>query len=317
MTAESTTTARTPGAAAGPDRAAAGSTPPRRRPSGIYPSRPVKNRLLRVIIKHAVLGSLLFAILYPLLWMVAASFRPSNEVFTTIGLFSGSFTFDNYVSGWSEGQVNFSQYFWNSTVITVLTIVGTLFACSLAAYAFARLEFPFRRVLFAIMLATMLLPTHVTLVPQYILFNELGWVNTYLPLVVPHWLGVEAFYIFLMVQFIRGLPRELDESARIDGCGHFRIFGRIIMPLALPAIGTTAMFTFIASWNNFLGPLLYLNRDSLKTVPLGLSAFLDSTGASTYGPLFAMATLSLVPIVGFFIVSQRLLIEGIATTGLK
>ncbi len=167
------------------------------------------------------------------------------------------------------------------------------------------------------MLGTMLLPTHVTLVPQYILFNNLGWVNTYFPLVVPHWLGVEAFYIFLMVQFIRGLPRELDESARIDGAGHWRIFSRIIMPLALPAIGTTAMFTFISSWNNFLGPLLYLNRDDLKTVPLGLSAFLDATGASTYGPLFAMATLSLAPIVGFFIVSQRLLIEGIATTGLK
>lgn len=306
MTTEAIVTRRTPG-----------SPRPRRRTNGIYPTKPVKNRVLRALIKHAVLASFLFAILYPLLWMVFASLRPSNEVFTTIGLFGSSFTFDNYVQGWSGGQVNFSQYFINSTIVTVLTIVGTLFACSLAAYAFARLEFPFRRTLFAIMLATMLLPTHVTLVPQYILFNNLGWINTYLPLVVPHWLGVEAFYIFLMVQFIRGLPRELDESARLDGCGHFRIFGRIIMPLALPAIGTTAMFVFISSWNNFLGPLLYLNRDSLKTVPLGLSNFLDSTGASTYGPLFAMATLSLVPIIAFFIVSQRLLIEGIATTGLK
>lgn len=286
------------------------------RPANIYPKRPVKNRVVRSIVRHALLACLLFAILYPLVWMVAASFRPSNEVFTTIGLVGNSFTLDNYVNGWS-GRINFSRYFVNSTIITVLTILGTLFACSLAAYAFARLEFPFRRTLFAIMLATMLLPTHVTLVPQYILFNNLGWVNTYLPLIVPHWLGVEAFYIFLMVQFIRGLPRELDESARIDGAGHGRIFAQIIMPLALPAIGTTAMFTFISSWNNFLGPLLYLNRDELKTVPLGLSAFLDSTGASTYGPLFAMATLSLAPIVGFFIVSQKLLIEGIATTGLK
>jgi multiple sugar transport system permease protein len=292
--------------------------PPNRRwARSIYPQQPVKNRFVRGFVRHALLACLLFVILYPLVWMVAASFRPSNEVFSTIGLIGSTFTLDNYTAGWSGGQVNFSRYFLNSTVVTVLTIMGTLFACSLAAYAFARLEFPFRRTLFAAMLATMLLPTHVTLVPQYILFNNLGWVNTFYPLVVPHWLGVEAFYIFLMVQFIRGLPRELDESARIDGAGHWRIFSRIIMPLALPAIGTTAMFTFISSWNNFLGPLLYLNRDELKTVPLGLSAFLDATGASTYGPLFAMATLSLAPIVGFFIVSQRLLIEGIATTGLK
>ncbi|MDQ4138215.1 MAG: carbohydrate ABC transporter permease, partial [Actinomycetota bacterium] len=194
---------------------------------------------------------------------------------------------------------------------------GTLISSSLTAYAFARLEFPFKRTLFAILLGTMLLPYHVTLVPQYILFNQLGWVNTYLPLTVPRFLGVEAFFIFLMVQFIRTLPRELDESARIDGAGHFGIFGRIIMPLALPAIGTTAMFTFIASWNDFLGPLLYLNRADLQTVPLALNTFLDSTGENAFGELFAMSTLSLAPIVGFFIVSQRLLIEGIATTGMK
>ncbi|MAO81931.1 MAG: sugar ABC transporter permease [Nocardioides sp.] len=288
-----------------------------RRSWQLYPSREVKHPVVRAIVKHTLLICLLVVMLYPLIWMVAASFRPSNEVFNGLGLTGSEFTFENYVIGWSEGQVNFSQYFVNSTVVTVLTILGNLFACSLAAYAFARMEFPFRRTLFAIMLVTMLLPMHVTLVPQYILFNALGWVNTYLPLVVPHWLGVEAFFIFLMVQFIRGLPRELDESARLDGCGHFGIFLRIIMPLSLPAIGTTAMFTFVWSWNNFLGPLLYLNQDSVKTVPLGLSAFLDSTGASTYGPMFAMATLSLAPIVGFFIVSQRLLVEGIATTGMK
>jgi len=282
-----------------------------------FPRQASKNLVVRAIVKHALLVCLLLVMIYPLIWMVAASFRPSNEAFNGIGLLGSRFTFENYVSGWSEGQINFSRYFLNSLVITVLSIIGNLIAASLAAYAFARLEFPFRRVLFALMLGTMLLPMHVTLVPQYMLFNSFGWVNTILPLVVPKWLATDAFFIFLMVQFIRGVPRELDESARIDGCGHFRIFGRIIMPLALPAIGTTALFTFIWTWNDFLGPLLYLNKDSMKTVPLGLNAFLDATGASSYGPLFAMATLSLAPIVGFFIVSQRLLIEGIATTGLK
>jgi len=291
--------------------------PPEKRRPLRFASRPVKNPVLKAIIRHALLIALLVIILYPLLWMVGASLRPSNEAFNGIGLLGSRLTFENFAQGWSTGSYDFSRYFVNSTFVTLLTIAGNLFACTLAAYAFARLEFPLKNLLFAIMLGTMLLPMHVTLVPQYVLFNNLGWVNTYLPLVVPHWLGVEAFYIFLMVQFIRGLPRELDESARLDGCGHVRIFLRIILPLSLPAIGTTAMFTFISAWNDFLGPLLYLNQDELKTVPLALSTFLDATGASTYGPLFAMATLSLAPIVAFFIVSQRLLIEGIATTGLK
>ncbi len=286
-------------------------------PRRLFPARLVKNRLLTGIIRHTLLVCLLVVILYPLLWMVAASFRPNNEIFNGLGLFSGSFTLENYANGWAAGQQGFSRYFLNSTLVTVLSIVGNLISCSLTAYAFARLEFPFKRTLFAILLGTMLLPYHVTLVPQYVLFNELGWINTYLPLIVPRFLGTEAFFIFLMVQFIRTLPRELDESARLDGAGHFGIFARIIMPLALPAIGTTAMFTFIASWNDFLGPLLYLNRADLHTVPIALNTFLDSTGENAFGELFAMSTLSLAPIVGFFIVSQRLLIEGIATTGMK
>jgi multiple sugar transport system permease protein len=196
-------------------------------------------------------------------------------------------------------------------------VVGNVVACSMAAYAFARLAFPFKKTMFALMLGTMLLPYHVTLVPQYVLFNELAWINTILPLVVPKFLATDAFFIFLMVQFIRTLPQELDDAARMDGCGHVGIFRRIVLPLSIPAIGTTALFTFIATWNDFLGPLLYLVRPETWTVAQGLNGFLDATGESAYGPLFAMATLSLAPIVGFFLVAQRLLIEGIATSGLK
>jgi multiple sugar transport system permease protein len=188
----------------------------------------------------------------------------------------------------------------------------------MAAYAFARLEFPLKRVLFALLLGTLLLPYHVTLVPQYILFNKLHLINTIVPLVAPKYFAVDAFFVFLMVQFIRALPRDLDDAARIDGCGNVRIFLRIIMPLCLPAIGTTALFTFINSWNDFLGPLLYLNNGQRWTLPLGLNAFLDASGGeSSYGALFAMATLSLAPLVGFFVAFQRLLVEGIATSGIK
>ena len=147
--------------------------------------------------------------------------------------------------------------------------LGNIISCSLAAYAFARLNFPGKRVLFALVLATLLLPYQVTIVPQYVLFNELAWINTILPLTVPKFLATDAFFVFLMVQFIRTLPRELDEAARLDGCGHIGIFLRVILPLSLPAIGTTAMFTFVRTWDDFLGPLLYLNNPDRWTVAAG------------------------------------------------
>ncbi len=283
----------------------------------IFGSRRSRNPLVLALARHTVLVAVLLVILYPLLWMVGASFRPSNEAFGTLSILPGNFTTENYVEGWSLGNLNFSRYFLNSLVITLLAVVGNVVACSMAAYAFARLTFPFKKTMFALMLGTMLLPYHVTLVPQYVLFNELAWINTILPLVVPKFLATDAFFIFLMVQFIRTLPQELDDAARIDGCGHVGIFRRVILPLSIPALGTTALFTFINTWNDFLGPLLYLVRPETWTVAQGLNGFLDATGESAFGPLFAMATLSLAPIVGFFLVAQRLLIEGIATSGLK
>jgi multiple sugar transport system permease protein len=283
----------------------------------IFGRRRSRNPLVLALARHALLVAILVVILYPLLWMVGASFRPSNEAFGTLSVLPGNVTTENYVEGWSFGNLNFSRFFLNSVVITLLAVVGNVVACSMAAYAFARLTFPYQKTMFALMLGTMLLPYHVTLVPQYVLFNELAWINTILPLVVPKFLATDAFFIFLMVQFIRTLPQELDDAARMDGCGHVGIFRRIVLPLSIPALGTTALFTFISTWNDFLGPLLYLVRPETWTVAQGLNGFLDATGESAYGPLFAMATLSLAPIVGFFLVAQRLLIEGIATSGLK
>lgn len=281
--------------------------------------KPSKNPVVISITRHSVLIIILCGMLYPLLWMISASFRPNTEIFTSLGLFSTHYTLSNYADGWTGGgSLNFSQYFVNSVIISGLAVIGNVIASSLTAYAFARLEFRFKRTLFALLLGTLLLPYHVTLVPQYILFNKLNLINTFAPLIAPHFLATNAFFVFLMVQFIRALPRELDDAARLDGAGYFGIFTRIVMPLALPAIGTTALFTFINTWNDFLGPLLYLNNSQLFTVPLGLNAFLDSTGGqSSYGSLFAMATLSLVPLIGFFIAFQKLLIEGIATSGIK
>jgi multiple sugar transport system permease protein len=160
-------------------------------------------------------------------------------------------------------------------------------------------------------------PAPRPLIPQYILFRELGWTNTYLPFVVPKMLGTDAFFVFLLVQFFRAIPREIDEAARVDGCGHLGIFLRIILPLSKPALATTAIFTFIYSWNDFFTPLLYLSDAHLYTVPLALRAFIDTTSGSAFGALFAMSVLSLLPVLGVFVAFQKLLTEGIATTGLK
>jgi multiple sugar transport system permease protein len=284
----------------------------------LFPRRQPRSRLVAALARHAVTIAVLLAMLYPVLWMVDASFRPNGMIGTTYLPFAGDFTTENYEAGLSPtSTLNFNRYFVNSTIIAVLAVIGNIIGCTLAGYAFARLQFPFRRTLFAVLMGTLLLPYQVTMVPQYILFNELGWLNTYLPLVVPRFLATDAFYVFLAVQFIRGLPRELDEAARIDGCGHWSIFFRVITPLLGPAIATTAMFTFVNAWNDFLGPRLYLSDTNLYTVPQGLVQFVDSTGSSSVGALFAMATLAIAPVVGFFLASQRLLTQGIATTGLK
>jgi multiple sugar transport system permease protein len=167
------------------------------------------------------------------------------------------------------------------------------------------------------MLATLMLPHHVILIPQYILFREFDWLNTYLPFFIPKILATDAFFIFLLVQFFRAIPRDLDEAARLDGCGHVRIFLRIILPLSKPALATTAIFTFIYSWNDFFTPLIYLTDTSLYTVPLALRSFIDATASSAFGSLFAMSIVSLLPVLGIFIAFQKLLVEGIATSGMK
>jgi multiple sugar transport system permease protein len=162
-----------------------------------------------------------------------------------------------------------------------------------------------------------MLPFHVTVVPQYIIFHHLNWTNTLLPLIIPKFFGVDAFFIFLMVQFIRGIPVELEEAAMIDGCSRFGMFRRIILPLIVPALVTTTIFTFIWTWNDFFSQLLYLNTQEHFTISLGLRQFLDASGVSAWGPMFAMTTVSLVPVLLVFFFFQRRLVEGIATTGLK
>jgi multiple sugar transport system permease protein len=272
---------------------------------------------VRRLARHIVLIAVGIVMIYPLLWMLASSFKPGALIFSEPGLIPTDFTTENYSLGWNALSHPFTHYLMNSFMVVAGSVVGNLASCSLAAYAFARLNFRFRRLWFAIMLMSIMLPIHVIIVPQYVLFSELGWLNTFLPLIVPKLLATDAFFVFLMVQFFRGVPRDLDEAARIDGAGHARIFLQIMLPLAVPALATTAIFTFIWTWNDFFSQLIFLTEPDLYTVPIALRAFLDSTGQSSWGAMFAMSIVSLVPLFLIFLLGQRYLVRGIATTGLK
>jgi len=267
--------------------------------------------------KHALLVAASLFMLYPLLWMLASAFKPEHLIFSDLSLWPKEWKWTNFSQGWNGLSATFTQFYINSFIVAGLSVAGNLIACSLAAFAFARLDFPLKRLWFVLMLGTLMLPYHVTLIPQYVLFLKLDWVGTFLPLVVPKFLAVDAFFIFLMVQFFRGIPRELDEAAMMDGCGPWRIYWKILLPLSTPVLATAAIFSFIWSYDDFFGPLVYLNDVHRYTVPLALRTFVDDTGRSDWGPLFAMSVLSLVPLLAIFLFCQRFLIQGIAMSGLK
>lgn len=273
-------------------------------------------RRLHGIALHAFLVLLCLAMLYPLLWMVRGSVLPEDQIFSG-DMVPRELVPSNYPEGWSANPPGFGRFLLNSALVSAGAVIGNLVACTLAAYAFARVDFPLKRLWFALMLVTVMIPVHATLIPQYTIFTALGWVDTYLPLIVPKFLATDAFFIFLLVQFMRSIPREMDEAAEIDGCGHLQRFGRVLLPMMTPALATTAVFTFIWTYEDFMGPLIYLADINRYTVPLGLRMFMNSMGESSYGQLFAMTALSLVPVFIVFMLFQRRLIEGIATTGLK
>ncbi|GAA2516817.1 carbohydrate ABC transporter permease [Streptomyces longisporus] len=267
------------------------------------------------------IGSLLVlaVVLYPVVWVIGASFKPSKDIINSLQLFPAHPILKNF-KGLADGiaDISIRTFFQNSLLYAGGAVVGILISCSLTAYAFAKIRFAGRNLLFSLMIGTLLLPYHVLLIPQYVMFQKLELINTYVPLLLGKYLATEAFFVFLMVQFMRNLPRELDEAARIDGCGHLRIYWSIVLPLCRPALITSAIFTFINAWNDFMGPLIYLNEPGKYTVSLGMMMFRDSDGvAANYGGLIAMSLVALLPVLLFFLAFQRYLIDGMATSGLK
>jgi len=284
--------------------------PPRR--------RRVKRKTWQTVIWLVVLIALTALVLYPLVWLGISTLKPNSEFGQNPGLIPQQPTFDNYLKVFDGiAGVPLWQFFGNSLILAVLAVVGTVLSSALAAYAFARIQFKGLGILFAAMIGTLLLPFHVVIIPQYILFNNLGLVDTFWPLVLPKFLATEAFFVFLLVQFMRQMPRDMDEAARIDGAGHVRIFWAIILPLVKPALITCAIFAFIWSWNDFLGPLLYLTSPENYPLPIALRLYNDQSSTSDFGATVTASFLALVPVLLFFLVFQRFLVDGVATQGLK
>ncbi len=276
------------------------------------------SRKITTVSFHTFIILLGIVMLYPIIWMVASSLKPADEVFrNAASLIPSKLMWQNYVEGWKGfGNVSFATFFKNSFVVTILAVIGQVISSAVVAYGFARIRFPGRKILFAAMIITMLLPAQILLIPQYIMFVGFDWIDTYLPLIIPHYFGT-PFFIFLIMQFIQGIPRELDESANIDGCGKFRTFIQIIIPMTLPAIATTTVFSFYWKWDDFMGPLLYLHSPMKYTVSIALKSFSDPSSVTNWSAMFAMSTLSLIPSFVIFLCFQRYLVEGISTTGLK
>ena len=278
-----------------------------------------KKRLISKIIYHVLVCGFGLIMIYPLIWMVMSSFEETNTIFATAGsLIPEKFILENYANGWKGfGNVSFAAFFRNSLFISIIATIGTVISSALAAFGFSRCHFKGRKFLFAAMLVTMMLPAQVLMIPQYLWYQKLGWVGTYIPLIVPYFFAIQGFFVYLMINFIDGIPKELDEAAKIDGCSYYSIFARIIFPLIKPALVTAGIFSFMWRWDDFLSALLYVNDSAKYPVSLALKLFCDPGSSSDYGAMFAMATLSVLPAVIIFIFFQRYLVEGIATSGLK
>jgi multiple sugar transport system permease protein len=271
-------------------------------------------RLLRKILPHSVLlaGAAMFSI--PFIWMLSTSLKTDRQIFAWPPVWLPEpIVWGNYPAVFIYAPLHL--YFLNTILIATAQVLGAVITCSLAAYAFSRVRAPGRDLIFTVMISQMMIPGIVTLVPLYILFAKLDWIDTFLPLTVPALLGT-PFYIFMLRQFFMTLPMELEEAALIDGASRLRTWWTIILPLSKPAIATVAIFSFMFAWNDFTGPLIFLNSREKFTMSLGLQAFMFER-RTMWGPLMAASTMMISPILVVFFLAQKHFIQGIALTGLK
>ena len=274
---------------------------------------------VKELIYHLLVAFGAIVMVYPLLWMVLSSFKPTDMVLPTAAkLIPDTWTLANYIQGWKGFMgYTFGTFFANSFFIALTSTFGTLLSSSFVAFALQRLKFKLRGVLFELVLSTMMLPAQILMIPQFMWYRHLNWVGTYFPMILPYFFAIQGFFVYLIMNFIGGIPKSLDEAAKIDGCSYYGIFFRIILPLIVPALITSAIFSFIWRWDDYLSALLYVNRANMRPVSLALQLFNDPSSGSDIGSTLAMSTLSIVPATIIFLIFQKSLVEGIASTGIK
>ncbi len=279
---------------------------------------PAVKSMINRALTYILLSVLGIIMIYPLLWLFASSFKPNNEIFVSFGVIPSQIVTDSYLRGWQgSGQYTYGVFFANTFKLVVPMVLFTLVSSMLVAYGFARFKFPLKKFWFTLMLSTLMLPNAVIIIPRYMLFKNFGWLDSFLPFTVPALFATYSFFIFMLVQFIRGIPRELDEAAYLDGCNSLDILVKIIVPLSKPALFSVGIFQFIWRWNDFFDVLVYINSVSKYTLSLALRMSLDITQTVEWNQLMAMSVVTMLPPILVFFFAQKYFVEGIATTGLK
>lgn len=270
------------------------------------------------LMRYLILGCIALIMLYPLIWLVGASFKSNTEIFSSAGFLPSRLDFSAYAAGWKTStEYTFATYFLNSFLITVPKIIVTVISCVLVAYAFARFEFWGKKLMFGIMVSTMMLPLIILRMPQYLMFREFGWLDTYLPLIVPSAFATDTFFVFMLVQFLRAIPRDMEEAALIDGCNALQLLWHIIVPLLKPAIISVIVFQFIWTMNDFMGPLIYLASVENYPVSLALKMSIGATEEVEWGNVIAISVVALLPSIAVFFAAQKHFIEGATSSGVK
>ncbi|MRN56640.1 carbohydrate ABC transporter permease [Paenibacillus monticola] len=272
----------------------------------------------KTLLNYAFLILVGLIMIYPLIWLFASSFKTNADIFGSSKLLPSTYVWDSYRLGWQgTGQYGFQDFFINTLKLVIPTVVFTVISSVIVAYGFARFDFTFKTMLFSIMIATLMLPNASVMIPRYILYNKMGWLDTYLPFIVPAAFATGAFFVYMMIQFIRGSPRDLDEAATIEGCNSFTVLTRVLLPLCKPAIFSVGLFQFMWTWNDFFNSIIYISSVKKFTVSLGLRLSLDTSSAVSWNQVLAMSVVSIVPCIVLFFFTQKYFVEGISTTGLK
>ena len=263
----------------------------------------------------AVIGLVL---LYPIIWMFFSTFKSNEDIFGSTRLLPSVWHFENYVEGWKgSSRLTYTTFFINTFKLVVPTTLLTVASACLAAYAFARFDFPCKGLLFTVLIGLMMLPGAVVIIPRYLLYNQFHWIDTYMPFYIPALLCCNSFFPYMLIQFLRGIPRELDESAYIDGCSTFRTLVSILLPLMKPALFSAGLFQFLWTYNDYFNSLIFISSQKMYPISLALRMSLDSESVVNWGKVMAMAFVAVLPVMLLFFAAQKYFVEGIATSGLK